>query len=144
MCGTQFWLHQTLLLIVRVKGSCSLRWFIAVGVRSIAMSVCVCLSTPISQKRHVQASRNFLPMITVAVVLSSSEDNVIRYVLPVLRMTSCLPMIMSHVGVANRTHTLSDWLGGSTGTIPPLRRMLNVIHQGVARGRTQNVYNCMH
>jgi len=60
--------------------------------RSIAMSVCVCLSDRISEKQHVQTSRNFctcylwpwlgLPLTTMQC-----------FVLPVLWMTSCLPIM---------------------------------------------------
>jgi len=42
-----------------------------------------------SQRRHAQTSRNFLYMLTMAMACSSSDDSVIRYVLPVLSMTSC-------------------------------------------------------
>jgi len=38
-------------------------------------------------KTHVQTSRNFLR--TLPVTVFRSDDNAIRYVLPVLRMTSC-------------------------------------------------------
>jgi len=65
--------------------------------RSIAMNVClyvclyVCVSvrSHISKKRHVQTSWNFLHVLTMAVARSCSDDSVIRYVLPVLRTTSC-------------------------------------------------------
>jgi len=69
-------------------------------VRSIAMtvSVClfVCLSTRTSQKQHVQTSGNFTSTLTgtrymLPVTRTSSDDNGINYVLPVLWMTSCFP-----------------------------------------------------
>ena len=44
----------------------------------------VCLSARISQKPRVQNSLNFLYMLPVAEARSSSDDNSIRYVLPVL------------------------------------------------------------
>jgi len=57
--------------------------------------VSVCLSVRLSvcllsylKKRHVQTSWNFLHVLTMVVARSSSDDSVIRYVLPVLRMTS--------------------------------------------------------
>ena len=64
-----------------------------VSVQSIAMSVSLCLSVclsvrlsaSVSPKRHVQTSRNFLYKLTVVVVRFFSDDNVIRYVLPVSR-----------------------------------------------------------
>jgi len=67
----------------------------SVGGRCIAISVSVCLFA--SQKPHVQISPNFLYMIRVAVALSSSDNSSIRYVLPVLWMTSFRVMgPMSH------------------------------------------------
>ena len=51
----------------------------------------VCLS--VSQKPHVETSRNFLYVLTVAMTRSSSDDNAICYVFPLLWMTSCLPII---------------------------------------------------
>jgi len=44
----------------------------------------------VAQKRHVQISRNFLYMLSVAVARSSSDDNTVRYVFPVLWMRSWL------------------------------------------------------
>ena len=46
-----------------------------VQVRSIAMSVSVCLSTCVPQKAHVQTSQNFLHTLLVAVARSSSDDS---------------------------------------------------------------------
>ena len=59
------------------------------------MSVClyVCLSVRVSLKPHDQTSRKLPYMLTVAVARSFSDDIAIRYVLPVLWMTSCLPII---------------------------------------------------
>jgi len=60
--------------------------------RSIAMSVSVCLSVRWHiSKTTVQTSRNFLYFLAVAAARSSSDDNRIRRVLPVLWMTSCFP-----------------------------------------------------
>jgi len=47
----------------------------------------VCLSALVSHKPHVHVSANFLCVLPVAVARSSSDDNAIRYVLPVLWMT---------------------------------------------------------
>ena len=58
-----------------------------IEVKSIAISVSVCLSVcPLTYLKiqHVQISRNFLYMTTMAIDQSSSDDNAIRYVLPVL------------------------------------------------------------
>ena len=54
---------------------------------SVSLSVClsVCLSVRwYISKTHVQISRDFPYMLRVAMARSSSDDNVIRYVLPVL------------------------------------------------------------
>ena len=68
-------------------------YFASGSVRSIAISlhIClsVCLSACISQQSHAQTSRNFLYILPVAVARSSSDNNAISYVLPVLWMTSC-------------------------------------------------------
>jgi len=68
----------------------------AVGVRSIAMSVpvClfVCLSARISKKLQSKLLGIFLYVLSVALARSSSDNNGIRYVLPVLWMTSCFPV----------------------------------------------------
>jgi len=71
------------------------------GVRSIAMSVpvclsfSVCLSARISKKRHVQTSRNFQCMY-LWLMIGPSLTTIQCYVLPVFQMTSCLP-IMGHM-----------------------------------------------
>jgi len=57
---------------------------------SVCHSVCLsdCLSTCISQELHVQTSSNFLCMLPLAVVQSSSSGDEC-YVLPVLWTMSC-------------------------------------------------------
>ena len=50
---------------------------------------------------------------TVAVVQSSSDNSAIRYVLPVLWMTSYFPVMGRHI--ANMAYTHSESPGGSTG-----------------------------
>jgi len=80
--------------------------------RSIAISVLyVCLSARIPEKAPVQTSRNFLYMLPVQVTRSCSDDDGIRYVLPVLWMTICF-----HVRRRANRRTLcwSSWLGGGT------------------------------
>ena len=73
-------------------------YFAPGGVQSIAISVSECLSVGLSTcslahlKKHVQTSQNVLYMVPAAVALSS-DDNAIRYVLPVLWMTSFSQMI---------------------------------------------------
>jgi len=57
---------------------------------SVCLSVCVCLSAIISSELHVRSSLNFVCVLPVAMARSSSGGVVIRYVLPVLRMTSYL------------------------------------------------------
>jgi len=54
--------------------------------RSVRLSVC--LSARIPQKPNVQASRNFLYMLPVAAIRSSSDDSAMSYVFPVLWMTT--------------------------------------------------------
>ena len=83
--------------------------------RSIAMSmfVClsVCLSARISQKPHVQISQNFWAR-------SSSVGSAICYVLPVLWMTSCFH-IMERMGQNPRRHDAyvsSSSPGGGIGS----------------------------
>ena len=61
--------------------------------RSILMSLPVCLSAPISRKLHSRTSPNFLCMWNVAVARSFFADAAICYVLPVLWMT-----LFSHNG----------------------------------------------
>jgi len=51
------------------------------------------LSDRLSQKLHVKTSQNFLHMLPVTVTRSSSDDNAVRYLLPVLWMTSCFHKI---------------------------------------------------
>jgi len=58
----------------------------------------VCLSAHISQKHFLQI---FLYMLTVGAARSSSDSNAIRYVLPVLWMTSCFH-IMDVIGPSQR------------------------------------------
>jgi len=68
---------------------------------SVSVCLSVCLSARVSQKPHVRTSRNFQYVMSGAVTRSSA-DNQLRYVLPVLWMTS-LFHIMGHMarGVSN-------------------------------------------
>jgi len=73
----------------------------------ISMFVCLCLSMSvscISQKSQVQTSWNFLYMLTVAMTRSSSDDNAIRCVLPVLWIAHNQPGIID----PSRAYTQSD------------------------------------
>ena len=54
----------------------------------LCMSVCVCLSAIISSELHVRSSPIFLCTLPMAVAQSCSGSGVIRYALPVWRMTS--------------------------------------------------------
>jgi len=56
----------------------------------LSVCVCVCLSAIISSELHVRSSPNLFCLISMTVTRSSSGGVVIRYVLPVLRMTSYL------------------------------------------------------
>jgi len=53
----------------------------------------VCLSARVTHKPHVQTLWHFLSVLPVALAQSSSDDSAIRYVLPVLWLTICLPII---------------------------------------------------
>ena len=64
----------------------------------------------------IQALRRFPYTLTAAVARSSSDDTAIRYVLPVLCMTSFWPVI-SQAKAAPIGRILSDSAGGSTGAI---------------------------
>jgi len=86
---------------------------------STVMSVSVCLSLcPLAYLRpHILASQNFLYMSTVATAQSSSDDNTICYVLPILWMTS--------------------------GKGEPIGCILKVTHQGAEPGAKSGVYDCL-
>ena len=70
--------------------------------RSIVMSITVCLSARLSQKPHDRSSANFSCLLSVAVAPSCSDGVVVRYVLPVLWMTSCFHTTGS---VVHRVHS---------------------------------------
>jgi len=71
--------------VIRVSVCLSLCLFVCLFVRLFVRL----FDDGISQKTHVQISPDFLYMLPVAVARSSSDDSAIRYVLPVLWMTSC-------------------------------------------------------
>jgi len=56
----------------------------------VCLCVCVCLSVIIYSDQHVRSSPNFLCMLHMTVARSFSGGEVIRYVLPVLWITSYL------------------------------------------------------
>ena len=60
---------------------------------SVCLSVCVCLSASISLEPLDRSSRNFVCRSSVAVVRSSSGGLAMRYVFPVLWMTSRLVVV---------------------------------------------------
>jgi len=66
----------------------------------MSISVCVCLSACIFQRPHGQTSQNVLYVLSRDVV-QSSDDHEIHYVLPVLWMTSCLPIVVYMHDVGN-------------------------------------------
>jgi len=72
--------------------------------RTACLYVCLYLylSARMSQKPHVQTSQNFLYVLPVTVAPSSTDNNTIFYVLPVLWMTSCFN-IMELLGRINQT-----------------------------------------
>jgi len=92
-----------------------------VAVQSIAMYVSVRLSVHLyahmSQKPHVQISRNFLCMLTLAMAVSSSDDNAICYVL----WGFVDDIVFAHNQRRRQQdvlYTESDSPGGSTGQGP--------------------------
>ena len=74
----------------------------------LPVSLYVCLSTHISQKPHVQNSQNSLYTLPVVMAESSSNNNAVSYVLPVLWMTSCFH-IMGHMQITSHNST-GVWL----------------------------------
>ena len=66
-----------------------------VGVQSIVINLFVCLSASISVEPLGRSSQNFVCRSPVAVARSSSGGVAIHYVLLVLWMTSCLPVLGS-------------------------------------------------
>jgi len=120
------WLFKPMQSPVFLWGSAVFGWaalfyffFFQRGVRNIAVfaSVCffvclfVCLfvSAWISQKPHVQTSQNSPYMLCVAVAQSSTDDSAMRYVLPVLSMTSCFH-IMGQIQIKAGPLANSLWL----------------------------------
>ena len=81
-----------------VSWSCC-NYFAPVGVRSIVInpsvcvSVCVCVSASISLEPLDQSAQNFVCRSPVAMARSSSDGVALRYVLPVLWMTSRLAVM---------------------------------------------------
>jgi len=85
--------------------------------KRVCMFVCLFVCR-ISQKPHVQISPNFLYMLPVAMDRSSSDNNQIRYGLPVLRMTSCVYIIERTGRIRDDTYVSSSSPGGSTSRTP--------------------------
>ena len=75
--------------------------------RSIAISLSVCLSASISSEPLDRSSRNFLCRSPVVVARSCSCSVAIRYVLPVLWMTSHLA-VMGRIAMRDDTVPESD------------------------------------
>jgi len=102
----------------------------------LLLSVClsVCLSARTSQKRHVQTSRNFPYTLPVAVARSSSDDNAIRYVFPVLWMTSCFHVMCKNrcrlgvCDVANYSPSHTRWRHWLTWAVYTWRRTMQCAH----------------
>ena len=95
----------------------------AIGERSIVMSVSVCLSFSVFVRLRSYPRRllftKFLRLLPMAVARSSSGDVVVRYVLPVCWMTSCL-----HTMASTRLHARQ-------------RRILNVTYKQRSGGRSR-------
>ena len=89
----------------------------------IVMCICVCLFVylpPASIRSTWQSSPNFHALLT-AIRQFFSDSSMLRYVLPVLWMTSCLH-IMARNGGWKRVSTQSDSTGGNTGVWYMLQR----------------------
>jgi len=94
-----------------------------IRVRSIAMNVSVCLSVcPLAYINDVSKLHEIL--LTVAMARFSSENNAMYYVLSVLWMTSCLPII-----------------GEAQATL--IGRILKVTHWGQQWRRSRDVDGCL-
>jgi len=106
-----------LLLLLRPRQRCEV-------LQSLCLYVClsVCLSVRISQKPHVQTSRNFLYMLPVAVARICSDNCALRYVLPVLWMFAPTHRLVAHRG------------GKCTGPPPALCRHLRIVRLYSVRG----------
>ena len=72
------------------------------------------MSASISPRPHVQTQLNFLYVLPVAVGRSSSDCDAIRYVLPVLSMTTCLPIMGHSYGLWLIKRILSDSPAGAS------------------------------
>jgi len=91
MCGGDAALCQIKLttcftsLIIKPRERYEVSFLIAISVSPVCLWVygTVCLSGRISQKPHVQTSRNFLYILAVVVPRSFSDDNAVSYVFPV-------------------------------------------------------------
>jgi len=71
------------------------------------VSLSVCPLACISQKSHVQTSRNFVYMLPVAVARSFFDDNAICYVFPALWITSCFHMRQIQLHVIGKLLTVT-------------------------------------
>jgi len=93
------------------------KYLIPAGMGAKDCAQCVCLSVcPLAylKKPHVQTSRNLLYVLAVTVVRTSSDDNAIRYVLPVLWMTSCFHITGHTWCTAKLTAEGCESAGGNT------------------------------
>jgi len=108
---------------------------------AICMLVCLLAYLKMTCRKH-QTSQNFLYMLPVAVGRLSPDDNAIRYVLPVLWMTSCFPITgyMSH-GYVKRAYSQNDSPEGVTDfsvlirqTAPAVTRSLRILPGACPRG----------
>jgi len=101
--------------------------------RSIAMSAClhVCLSVSVCMpdRSHISETTcpNFIKFsVHVTCGRGFSDDSAIRYVLPVLWMTSYLPII-----------------GPAKATTVYIGRILKATHQGQNWGAKSDLYDCL-
>jgi len=103
---------------------------------------------------HVQTSWNVLYLLTVTVACFSSDDRALRYVLPVLWMTSCFP-IMGRIarGVGNndvgavlkQVVKISNAFARGRHAVWLCRRILSqqMVHRGRSVMSTTGLFYCL-
>ena len=113
--------------------------------------MCVCLSTIVSSELHVRSSPKFVCLLPVAVARLSSGGVVIRYVLPVLWMTSYL-LTSQGCSTSPPSCVRSLELGYKLCAVIPVAsqrtqgttfRALEVASQVASPGAESAVYDCL-
>ena len=114
------------------------------GLRSIVMSTSVCLSVRTHNSKTVRTNfTKFLCILPVAMAQSSSDGVGIRYVLPVVRLTSCFHTMgptggrtgtelcsspaPADVAAGRARAAAAHWLAGSAGRLAGARRPVRAL-----------------